>query len=81
MPDLPKLTLSHNEKKSQWELRRDGSGRLVDSFDTKAETTAGGALEEALGNVGGSVKIQKLNGQFQEERTYPRSSDPKESKG
>jgi len=28
-----------------------------------------------------SVKIHKLNGQFQEERTYPRSADPRQSKG
>jgi hypothetical protein len=29
----------------------------------------------------GSVKIHKENGQIQEERTYPRSADPSESKG
>ncbi|MGA8937742.1 MAG: DUF2188 domain-containing protein [Acidobacteriaceae bacterium] len=28
-----------------------------------------------------SVKIHKLNGRFQEERTYPRSADPQQSKG
>ena len=28
-----------------------------------------------------SVRIHKENGQFQEERTYPRSADPSSSKG
>jgi hypothetical protein len=28
-----------------------------------------------------SVRIHKANGQIQEERTYPRSADPKQSKG
>jgi hypothetical protein len=29
----------------------------------------------------GSVKIEKLNGRYQEERTFPRSADPRKSKG
>lgn len=28
-----------------------------------------------------SLRIHKANGQIQEERTYPRSADPKKSKG
>ena len=28
-----------------------------------------------------SVRIHKANGQIQEERTYPRSADPKQRKG
>ena len=39
------------------------------------------ALAAALGKEGGSVKIRKLDGKFQEERTYPRSKDPKRSPG
>jgi hypothetical protein len=54
---------------------------LVKSFDTKANATAGGALSRALGTQGGSVKIEKLSGRYQEERTFPRSSDPHKSKG
>lgn len=30
---------------------------------------------------GGSLKIHKNNGGFREERTFPKSSDPKKSKG
>lgn len=40
------------------------------TFDTKADATKGGVLEKAIGPEGGSVKIQKENGRFQEERTY-----------
>ena len=39
------------------------------------------AIKKAVGSEGGSVKIQKIDGKFQEERTYPGSKDPRESKG
>ena len=45
------------------------------------ELPTGLFLEPAVGKLGGSVKIQKLNGRFQEERTYPKSADPSESVG
>ncbi len=81
MTKLPKYTLTHNDKKDRWDLESDKSGKVVKTFDTKGEATKGGALERAVGKEGGSVKIQKENGRFQEERTYPGSKDPKESPG
>lgn len=81
MPRLPKYTLTHNDRKNRWDLVDDKTDRTVKSFDTKAKATKGGALERAVGAQGGSVKIQKENGRIQEERTYPRSADPKESPG
>ncbi|AZN73346.1 DUF2188 domain-containing protein [Georhizobium profundi] len=78
---LPKYTLSHDEKKDDWVLKRDGSDRAIKRFETKGEATKGGALSDTLGKVGGSVKIQKIDGEYQEERTYPRSKDPRGSKG
>lgn len=81
MAKLPKFTLSKDDKKDQWVLKNDTSGRAKASFDTKAGATAGGVLEKALGREGGSVKIQKENGRFQEERTYPGSKDPRGSQG
>jgi len=81
MTKLPKFTLSHNDKKDRWDLRKDKSHELVKSFDVKAKATKGGVLERAVGKGGGSVKIEKVSGRYQEERTYPRSADPKESKG
>lgn len=81
MSTLPKFTLNFNEKKESWDLRKDKTDKLIKSFVTKAKATKKDALRKALGKAGGSVKIQKENGRFQEERTYPKSKDPKKSKG
>jgi hypothetical protein len=78
---LPKFTLDKNEQKDHWDLRNDKTNRVVKSFDTKTDATKGGALKRAVGPEGGSVKIQKENGRYQEERTFPRSRDPRSSKG
>jgi Uncharacterized protein conserved in bacteria (DUF2188) len=81
MADLPHYTLSYDEKKQDWALRQDITGRTVRRFETKNEATRGEVLENAVGAAGGSVKIQKENGVYQEERTYPRSKDPRQSRG
>ncbi|KAA0214987.1 MAG: DUF2188 domain-containing protein [Cyanobacteria bacterium CYA] len=81
MAKLPKYTLEKNEKTDRWDLVNDATDRTVKSFETKGDATRGGALEKAVGPGGGSVKIQKENGRFQEERTYPGSADPKKSPG
>lgn len=81
MAKLPKFTLTKNERTDRWDLTNDASDQRVKSFPTKADATKGGALQKAVGAAGGSVKIQKENGRFQEERTYPRSRDPRGSKG
>ncbi len=81
MTKLPKYTLTHNEKKDRWDLEQDKTHKVVKAFETKADATAGGALAKAVGKEGASVKIQKMDGKFQEERTFPRSADPKKSPG
>lgn len=81
MAKLPKHTLSHNDQKDRWELRKDKTHELLAAFDKKSDATAGGALKKALGSEGGSVKIKKEDGKIQEERTFPRSADPRQSKG
>lgn len=81
MARLPKFTLEFNEKKDRWALENDKTNRTIKTFGTKEAATAGGVLKRAVGSEGGSVKIQKENGKFEEERTYPRSRDPKKSKG
>lgn len=81
MPNLPKFTLEYDEKKDKWPLTNDKTDKIVKTFDTKEDATGRGALRKAVGGDGGSVKIQKQNGRFQEERTYPRSRDPRRSKG
>lgn len=81
MARLPKFTLEYNERKERWALENDKTNRTIKTFTTKERATTGGVLRKAVGENGGSVKIQKLNGRFQEERTFPSSKDPKESKG
>lgn len=81
MTKLPKYTLGYNELKDKWSLENDKTDRVVKNFNTKGQATKGGVLKSVLGTNGGSVKIQKENGRFQEERTFPGSRDPKESKG
>ncbi len=81
MGNLPKYTLTKDEKKDDWALKNDTTNRVKARFDTKEEATKGGVLAALLGNAGGSVKIQKENSRFQEERTYPGSKDPRSSKG
>ena len=81
MSKLRKTTLDYNSKSNQWELREDKTDKLIKTFDMKARATAAGVLKKALGPDGGSVKIKKLDDKYQEERTYPRSKDPKSSEG
>jgi hypothetical protein len=81
MENLPKYTLSHNRTKDTWELKRDNSGQVLQTFKTKEDATKGGVLQKILGSAGGSVKIQKEDGTYQEERTFPRSKDPSASPG
>jgi hypothetical protein len=78
---LRRFTLSHDRQNDQWKLVNDQTRRTVRAFETKEEATAGGVLSNALGSEGGSVRIEKLHGGYQEERTFPRSADPRSSKG
>lgn len=79
--NLRKFHLIHDAKKDDWVLRQEGKARASARYETKAEATAGGELKSALGKQGGSVRIHKKSGSIQEERTFPRSKDPKSTKG
>jgi hypothetical protein len=81
MSKLPKYTLEYDEKKEKWALEKDSTGQAIKTFDTKEDATRRDILKRALGEEGGSVKIQKQNGRFQEERPFPPSADPRSSKG
>lgn len=76
MARLPRFSLSHNEKTKKWDLKREGSGEVVKTFASKAAATKRGVLEKAVSGMG-SVRIRKRDGKIQEERTYPRSMDPR----
>ena len=68
------------KKDDQWKLKEQGSNKASKVFETKSD-----ALKKAPDFIkqqgGGSLKIHKENGKIQEERTYPRSADPRKSKG
>lgn len=69
--------VTKNEK-DEWQFKPQ-KGAVIDTAETKAEM-----LEIAIAHVkdvGGSLKIHKEDGTFQEERTYPGSADPAKSKG
>jgi hypothetical protein len=76
MVKLPRYSLGYNAKTKRWELKNEGSGSVVKTFGSKAKATKGGVLARAVGGKG-SVRIRKRNGKIQEERTYPRSADPR----
>ena len=79
--NLPQFHLTKDAAKGDWALRKAGAERATRRFDTKTEATAGGVLSEAVGKGGGSVRIHLESGRIQEERTFPRGRDPKQSPG
>lgn len=78
---LDKYTLHKDQKADKWRLEKEGSDRAKKIFDTKEDATKRGALSDAIGDQGGSVRIRKIDGTIQEERTFPRSKDPKKTPG
>lgn len=62
-----------------WDLKKQGGERASIKAETKVEIIK--ATREFMQNKEGSVKIHKGDGKFQEERTYPRASDPVKSRG
>ena len=80
MAKLPRFSLAHNDKSKKWELKKKGTSDVVKAFASKAAALKGGVLEKAVGGRG-SVRIRKRDGKIQSERTYPRSADPRSSKG
>ena len=67
------------KKGDEWRLEKAGTNRARVKAPTKAEAMQ--QMQEYMQSHEGSVRIHKQDGQFQEERTYPRSKDPKETKG
>lgn len=63
----------------EWKLKKEGSDRAIKMFATKLE--AMDYSTEYMREHEGSLKIHKEDGKIQEERTYPRSADPNQTKG
>jgi hypothetical protein len=74
------MTNYHITKTSTgWGLKKEDATRATKITETKAEILEYIKGGFSLNSV--SVKIHKVNGEFQEERTYPKSSDPRKTKG
>lgn len=63
----------------QWKMTKEGGSRATAVADTKAEIID--KAQDFSKTHEMSLKIHKTDGTFQEERTYPRSSDPSKSPG
>lgn len=66
-------------KDGEWKFRQIGSERSIRNFEQKDEGLD--FSTSYMRSHGGSLKIKKESGQIQEERTYPRSADPRRSPG
>ncbi|TXJ24958.1 MAG: DUF2188 domain-containing protein [Chitinophagaceae bacterium] len=64
-----------------WKLKKENAGRTSINLDGLNKEEAIKKSATHLANTGSSLKIHKVDGKIQEERTYPRSADPKKSKG
>ena len=64
---------------SGWALKKQGSDRASKTAATKSEILT--LASEFLDGKTASLKIHKEDGTIQEERTYPRSADPRQTKG
>lgn len=76
---LNKYTLHRDRESKKWRLEPEGSDRAKRIYQNKDEALKN--LRKDVGQDGGSVRIRKLDNTIQEERTYPRSKDPKRSPG
>ena len=63
-----------------WQGKLEGAERASVVRETKAEAQQA-TIDMAKNAGNASVIIHGINGRFQEERTYPRSADPMETKG
>lgn len=59
----------------------ESGGKVVSRAPTKVKAVQKTAKVAKADPKPVSVKIHKVNGRIQEERTYPRSADPRGSKG
>lgn len=62
-----------------WKFRAEGGTRAIRSFAWKVDGMTFSV--DYMRKHGGSLSVQRRDGTFQEERTYPRSQDPRRSPG
>lgn len=64
-----------------YKLRKENAQRASKIIDINKQEAIKVARDFIKNQNGGSLKIHKNDGGFQEERTYPKANDPKQSKG
>ena len=64
-----------------YKLKKENAQRASKVIDSTKVDAIKQAADFVKSQGGGALKIYKNSGGFQEERTYPRSKDPKQSKG
>jgi len=67
------------QDEGKWKLTKEGNDRASKTAETKKEIIK--EVQQYMENKTGSVKIHKEDGKIQEERTYQRKDDPRNSKG
>ena len=78
---LDKYEIIYRSDSSDWALVKEGSDQA--SFVASKKQAIMAKMKKMMNKERNeaSVRIKKRNGQYQEERTYPRSKDPSRSKG
>lgn len=71
--------LVHEDGK--YKLKKENAERASKIIDSNKVDAIQQSKEFILNQGGGSLKIHKNEGGFQQERTYPKSKDPKTSRG
>jgi hypothetical protein len=64
-----------------YKLKKENSQRASKVIDSNKIDAIKQSSDFVKSQGGGSLKIHKNNGRIQEERTYPRSKDPRKTKG
>ncbi len=75
---LLRFTLKHSKNDGDWVLKNQ-IGDTIRRFAKKREAIKGGVLERAVKR--GTVRIHNKDGRIEEERTFPRSADPRRYPG
>ncbi len=82
MAKLPHYTLSYDGKQENWKLENENTHAVIHRYATKEDATSRGVLRKAVRGKGGSVRIEyRYKSGYEEERTFPKSADPRASKG
>lgn len=71
--------LVHEDGK--YKLKRENAERASKVIDSNKQDAIKESKDFIQKQGGGSLKIHKNDGGFQEERTYPKANDPKRSEG